>query len=132
MRHTQLVQRVRQILEQEYTTPITLEQLSKEVALSPYYLIRLFYRAHKQTPRQYLVQLRINRAKELLISSDLSITHICALVGYESLGSFSTLFYRTVGLSPRAYRASSRSIRKSSYIPLCSCVLHGIHDAPES
>lgn len=132
MHHTQLAQRVRQILDRDYATPVTLEQLGKEVALSPYHLIRLFYRVHKQTPRQYLVQRRINKAKELLTTSDLSITHICHVIGYESLGSFSTLFYKTVGLSPRAYRASGRSIRRSTYIPLCSCVIHGIPDASES
>jgi AraC-like DNA-binding protein len=118
----------RRLLDRSYTTPITIEQLSHEVALSPYYLIRLFRRTYKRTPHQYLIQLRIARAKELLSSSDLSITEICAEVGFESLGSFSALFSKLVGISPRAYRRSSQTIRKSVYIPLCACLLHGISD----
>jgi AraC-like DNA-binding protein len=116
----------RRLLDQGYTTPITIEQLSHEVALSPYYLIRLFRRVYKQTPHQYLIQRRITRAKELLSSSDRSITEICADVGFESLGSFSALFHKTVGISPRAYRRSSQIVQ--NYIPLCACLLHGIND----
>jgi AraC-like DNA-binding protein len=121
----------RRLLEQGYATPITIQHLSHEVALSPYYLIRLFRRIYKQTPHQYLIQVRISRAKELLSHSDLSITEICADVGFESLGSFSALFSKTVGISPSAYRRSSQTIRKSAYIPLCTCLLHGLHDTPD-
>jgi AraC-like DNA-binding protein len=118
----------RRLLERGYTTPITIEQLSHEVALSPYYLIRLFRRTYQQTPHQYLIQLRITRAKELLSDSDLSITEICADVGFESLGSFSALFSKIVGISPSAYRQCSQTTRKSVGIPLCACWLHGIRD----
>lgn len=123
--------RARRLLDRRYATPITIEQLSYEVALSPYYLIRLFRRTYKQTPHQYLIHLRINKAKELLSHTDLSITEICADVGFESLGSFSTLFRRIVGLSPSAYRRSSQRIRKSVYIPLCACRLHGVQETPD-
>lgn len=124
-------QLARRLLDRAYTTPITIEQLSQEVALSPYYLIRLFRRVYQQTPHQYLIQRRIARAKELLSTSDLSITDICADVGFESLGSFSTLFRKMVGLSPSAWRRSSQTIRKSAYIPLCVCRQHGIQDTPD-
>jgi AraC-like DNA-binding protein len=129
VQHNKQAQLARRILDGGYTTPITIEQLSHEVALSPYYLIRLFRRIYKRTPHQYLIQLRIARAKELLSSSDLSITEICAEVGFESLGSFSTLFSKTVGISPSAYRLSSQRMRQSVYIPLCICQLHGIQDS---
>jgi AraC-like DNA-binding protein len=72
--------------------------------------------------------LRITRAKELLSSSNRSITEICADVGFESLGSFSALFRKIAGVSPSAYRRSSQTIRKSAYIPLCVVRLHGIRD----
>lgn len=129
MPHHKQAQLARRLLDRHYTTPITIEQLSQEVALSPYYLIRLFRRIYKQTPHQYLIQLRITRAKELLRSSDLSVTEICMTIGFESLGSFSTLFRKEAGLSPSAYRRSSQTIRKSGYIPLCVCMAHGIPDA---
>ena len=105
--------------------------MGREVALSPYYLIRMFRHVYKQTPHQYLVERRIARAKELLRDSDLSITEICMEVGYESLGSFSTLFRKVAGVSPSIYRDSSQPIENPAYIPLCVCVLHGIEDQPE-
>lgn len=120
----------RLLLDRNYNAPITIDDLSREVALSPYYLIRAFRHAYKQTPHQYLVGQRIARAKELLRNSDLSITEICAAVGFESLGSFSTLFRKVAGISPSAYRASCHPAPTSAYIPLCICLLHGIEDQP--
>jgi AraC-like DNA-binding protein len=128
VQHNEQAHLARRLLDRGYATPITIEPLSHEVALSPYYLIRLFGRIYKQTPHQYLIQLRISRAKELLSNSDLSIAEICADVGFESLGSFSALFRKIAGISPSAYRRSSQTIRKSVCIPLCTCLLHGIRD----
>jgi AraC-like DNA-binding protein len=125
--HQQL-HRARVLLDRHYDAPITVEDLSREVALSPYYLIRAFRRAYKQTPHQYLVERRIARAKELLRNSNLSITEICVAVGFESLGSFSTLFRKVAGISPSAYRDSSHPTSTPTYIPLCVCLLHGIED----
>lgn len=124
------VRLARLVLDRRYTDPITIEDLGREVALSPYYLIRAFRRVYKQTPHQYLVERRIAHAKELLRNSDLNITEICAAVGFESLGSFSTLFRKVTGLSPSAYRDSSQPTLPAPYIPLCVCLLHGIEDHP--
>jgi AraC-like DNA-binding protein len=121
----------RLLLDRRYDAPMTIEDLSREVALSPYYLIRAFRHVYKQTPHQYLVGLRIARAKELLRNSDLSITEICVAVGFESLGSFSTLFRKVAGISPSAYRDSSHPTPTPTYIPLCVCLLHGIEDQPD-
>src|SRR5574341_2112339 len=125
------VRLARLLLDQSVDAPITIEDLSREVALSPYYLIRAFRRVYRQTPHQYLVGQRIARAKELLRNSDLSITEICATVGFESLGSFSTLFRKVAGISPSAYRLSSHPTPNPTYIPLCVCYLHGINDQPD-
>lgn len=128
----QQVRLARLVLDRRYNTPITIDDLSREVALSPYYLIRTFRRVYKQTPHQYLVGQRIAKAKELLRSSDLSVTEICAVVGFESLGSFSTLFRKVAGMAPSAYRESSRPTPtpKPAYIPFCICVKHDIEDQP--
>lgn len=125
------VRRARRLLDRDYDTPITIEQLSREAALSPYHFIRLFRRIYRQTPHQYLVQQRIARAKELLRTTDLPITEICSAVGFESLGSFSTLFRNVAGISPSAYRLSAQAATKPTYIPLCVCMLHGIDDTPD-
>lgn len=121
----------RLLLERNYDAPITVEDLSREVALSPYYLIRAFRHTYKQTPHQYLMELRISKAKELLRHSDLSVTEICAEVGYESLGSFSTLFRKIAGISPSAYRDNSNPTPTPTYIPLCICLLHGIEKSSD-
>ncbi len=125
------VRLARLLLDRSYNAPISIEDLSREVALSPYYLIRAFKRVYKQTPHQYLVGLRIARAKELLRNSDLSVTEICVAVGFESLGSFSTLFRKVAGISPSAYRVSSHPTPTPTYIPFCVCLLHGIEDQPD-
>lgn len=125
------VRLARRFLDRHYDMPITIEQLSREAALSPYYFIRVFRRVYRQTPHQYLVQRRIVRAKELLRTTDLPVTEICASVGFESLGSFSALFRKIAGISPSAYRLSVQASAKPAYIPLCVCLLHGIDDTPD-
>ena len=131
MKPHESVRLARRLLDRHYDTPITIQQLSREAALSPYHLIRLFRRIYKQTPHQYLIQQRIAKAKELLRTTDLPITEICAEVGFESLGSFSALFRKVVGLSPSAYRASCNPAFPPAYIPLCVCLLHGLDDSPD-
>jgi AraC-like DNA-binding protein len=125
------VRLARLLLDRNYDTPMTIADLSREVALSPYYLIRAFRQVYRQTPHQYLVGQRIAKAKELLRNSDISVTEICFTVGFESLGSFSTLFRKAAGLSPSAYRSSSQPTPNTAYIPLCVCLLHGIEDQPD-
>lgn len=122
------IHQVRRVLDNQYDTAITIDDLSRQVALSRYYLIRAFRHVYRQTPHQYLIGQRIAKAKDLLRNTDLSITDICAAVGFESLGSFSTLFRKLAGLSPTAYRSSSSPSATPAYIPLCICLLHGIDD----
>ncbi len=123
--------RVRAYIDSYSATPISIERMSREAGFSPYHFIRLFQRAYRQTPHQYLVQRRIQKAKALLRSTDLSVTDICSEVGFESLGSFSTLFRRDVGLSPSAYRercaaAPAMTPKPAMPIPLCYRIHHGL------
>ena len=125
------VRLARIVLDRSYSEPITIEDLSREVALSPFHLIRSFRHVYKKTPHQYLVGQRIAKAKELLRNSEMSVTDICMEVGFESLGSFSTLFRKVVGLAPSAYRVSCNPNLPPAYIPFCVCLLHGIEDEPD-
>lgn len=118
----------RLLLVRGYDARITIQELSREVALSPYFLIRAFRHVYRQTPHQYLMGLRIARAKVLLRNTALSVTEICTMVGFESLGSFSTLFRRVVGVSPKFYRSRSQPTTTPDYIPLCVCLLHGLEE----
>ncbi len=115
-------------IDHHYAAPLTIRQISREVALSPFYFIRLFRRVCGQTPHQYLTQRRIEKAKELLCTSDLCITEICMAVGFESVGSFSALFRKLAGISPTAYREHAVRSVTFPYIPLCVCYQHGLEE----
>jgi AraC-like DNA-binding protein len=121
----------RRFIDHNYDTPLTLEHISSEAGFSPYHFIRLFRAAYRQTPHQYLMQQRIEKAKELLRSSDMPINEICYTVGFESLGSFTTLFRRIAGLSPGAYRkwSTRRPANTPTHIPLCHRLNRNLPDA---
>lgn len=85
--------------------PLSLKRLSANVAMSAYHFIRVFDEITGTTPHHFLTALRMQRAKDLLLSSQASITDVCLDVGYSSLGTFSRSFRRLVGVSPQAYRS---------------------------
>ena len=75
-----------------------------DAAVSPFHFIRQFQALFGETPHQYRIRARLERAKDLLESSDYSVTDVCMEVGFSSLGSFSDLFARRVGMAPSVYR----------------------------
>ncbi len=83
---------------------LSLEQIARHAALSPYHFLRSFKKLFGQTPHTYLTEQRLNQAQHLLAQTDIPITDICLAVGFQSLGSFSALFQRYSGCSPRQYR----------------------------
>lgn len=113
--------RARRLIDECYHMPLDLEQISSEACLSRFHFLRLFRRAFNKTPHQYLIQRRIEKAKELLTSSRLTVTDVCFEVGFESVGSFITLFHKQVGHAPVAYRAivSRRRLEGRRRIPGC-------------
>ena len=110
---------------------VRIEQAAKGAALSPYHFIRLFKATFGRTPHQVLIEARLDRAKQLLLAADLSVTQVCLEVGFASLGSFSTLFARRIGASPAAYRRRVRPLVEvpgrlpSSLIPGCYSLMWG-------
>jgi AraC-like DNA-binding protein len=97
--------RARQLIEAQFAEPLDIRTLSAEARLSRYHFIRAFRRLFHDTPHQYLLKMRIQKAKELLALTTMFVTDICFEVGFESLGSFSAMFHRIVGWPPSAYRA---------------------------
>lgn len=87
---------------------ISLRQMAALAYLSPYHFHRIFRLATGIPPGRFLAALRIDEAKRLLVSSDLSVTEISLAVGYHSLSTFSSQFSRLVGLSPRSLRNLAR------------------------
>jgi len=117
--------RARKFIDLCYDLPLDLEEISSHACFSRYHFLRLFRQAFNKTPHQYLVERRIERAKELLSSQDLRVTDICFEVGFESLGSFSSLFHKTVGHPPVTYREKSRKTEAAKrQIPGCFLVMY--------
>lgn len=92
--------RAKRYIDQHFDEPIDLEAISGEARFSKYHFLRLFKDAYGKTPWQYLAELRVRHAAELLEEDRYTVTKICFMVGFESVGSFSTLFKKVVGLSP--------------------------------
>jgi AraC family transcriptional regulator len=86
--------------------PLTLEDMASVACLSTNHFLRTFKAAFHCSPHQFLTAQRIATARRLLERTELPVTEICLQVGFSSLGSFSHLFTRRVGLSPVAYRLS--------------------------
>lgn len=95
-------------MEQNYSKKIELENMAAAASMSRFYYIRIFKQIYGVTPRQYLRGLRISKAKELL-KKGFSVTRVCYDVGYESLSTFSSVFKRGTGYSPREFQKINNS-----------------------
>lgn len=102
---------IRNYIENYYDTDLNLEVLSKTQFISKYHLLRVFKKYYGQTPRQYLIDKRIEKSKEYL-AKGASVTETCFAIGFESLGSFSTLFKSKTGKSPSEYQKEQLSRSK--------------------
>lgn len=96
--------RVRDLIDRAYAEQLDVRALARSASVSPTYFSRAFKAAFAETPHQYLMSRRMERAKALLRAGELSVTEVCLAVGFTSLGSFSSQFRRVVGESPSAYR----------------------------
>ena len=117
------VRRARDLIDREYASPLDLDRMAREAGYSRFHFARAFAAAYGETPRAYLTRRRIERAKTLLRTANLSVTEICALVGFESLGSFSSRFRTIVGQSPTEYRAAAVAADGLPPIPGCMVLM---------
>jgi AraC family transcriptional regulator len=99
--------RVIDSIHQNIGEPLTIEDMARTAMFSKFHFTRIFQRATGISPGRFLSAARIAAAKELLLSTSMSVTEITYRVGYNSVGTFSTRFKSSVGLSPTAYRALS-------------------------
>ncbi|HJZ78856.1 MAG TPA: AraC family transcriptional regulator [Pyrinomonadaceae bacterium] len=116
--------RARRFIDECYDSPLDLKEISREACLSRYHFLRLFRDTFETTPHQYLIQKRIDKAKWLLRARSLSVTDICFEVGFESLGSFSSLFRKCVGHAPINYRR--REQESLNKVPGCFIQMFGL------
>jgi AraC-like DNA-binding protein len=102
---------VRSYIDNNYDNDLNLDLLSRFRFVSKYHLLRLFKRHYGLTPRQYLIDKRIEKSKEQL-KNGMSVTETCFAVGFGSLGSFSTLFKTKTGKSPNEFQKEHLSRSK--------------------
>ncbi len=113
---TRRLLRARDEIDRRFAEPLNVHDLAAVAMVSAAHFSRRFKRLFGQPPHEYLYYRRIERAKWLLRTSDMSVTDICNAVGYSSLGTFTTTFVRLVGESPTTHRA------RGPIVPIPGCV----------
>jgi AraC-like DNA-binding protein len=113
--------RAKDAMDARYREPLDVPALAAIAHLSAAHFSRQFRRAFGETPHQYLMTRRLERAAALLRTTDRTVADICLSVGLRSVGSFTTSFARAFGVAPIEYRlATSRHVR----IPTCVVQAH--------
>ncbi len=127
--HHRLMDKMRQLrlakdaMDRDWADPaLDLDAVAAHAGYSRYHFVRAFKEAYGETPGQYLTHRRTERAEELLRAADLTVTEICHLVGFSSLGTFSTRFKTRTGLTPSEYRTKHVG-SGASLIPGCYAML---------
>jgi AraC-like DNA-binding protein len=117
--------RAKDLADARYFEPLGVDDLARAAGLSRAHFSREFRRAFGESPHAYLLTRRLERAATLLRITDRSVTQICFSVGLQSVGSFTTTFTRTYGLSPSAYRANFPPASEHALIPACVLRVYG-------
>ena len=111
--------RAKDLIDARYRDPLDVAALAQVAHLSQAHFSREFRRAFGETPHQYLLTRRLERAAALLRTTDRTISDICFTVGLRSVGSFTTSFRRVYGRSPVAYRGDHPPAVTHARIPTC-------------
>ena len=111
--------RARDLADARYADALTVDDLAASAGLSRAHFSREFRRAFGEPPHAYLLTRRLERAAALLRNTDRSVADVCFSVGLQSVGSFTTSFTRTYGMSPTAYRAAFPPAAHHARVPAC-------------
>ncbi|WP_327094006.1 AraC family transcriptional regulator [Nocardia vinacea] len=120
------LRRARDLADRNYAEPLNLDELAAAAGVSKYHFLRAFATVYGVTPAAYLAERRIERAQDYLRATNLTVTEVCMLVGYSSLGSFSSKFRQLVGVTPSEYQAEFAD--GAPRIPGCYVFMHGLSD----
>ncbi len=118
------LRRARDHADRCFDRPVDLDEMARVAGLSKYHFLRLFKATYGLTPIEYVSQRRIERAQDLLRATNLTVTEVCMLVGFSSLGSFSTRFRALVGETPREFQR--RYACGAPHIPGCFIFMWGL------
>jgi AraC-like DNA-binding protein len=111
--------RAKDVVDARYSESLDVDDLARAAGLSRAHFSREFKRAFGESPHAYLLTRRMERAAALLRTTDRSVAEICLAVGLQSLGSFTTSFRRTYGVSPTAYRVRFPPAADYALVPAC-------------
>ncbi|GIJ46444.1 hypothetical protein Val02_33300 [Virgisporangium aliadipatigenens] len=114
-------------IDRHYREPLDLDAVARVAGVSKFHFVRTFEATYGETPMRYLTRRRIERAQDLLRHANLTVTEICMLVGFASLGAFSRRFTLLVGESPTAYR-DRWAARGGPHVPGCWLFMRGALD----
>ena len=109
------VERAIRYMKEHLAEPLDLDRIAEVAAISKFHLVRVFDEITGTTPHHFLACLRVQRAKDLLLKSETTITDVCLEVGYNSLGTFSKTFSELVGLSPQEFRRMPRRLTAKQF-----------------
>jgi AraC-like DNA-binding protein len=118
------LRRAKDHADRRFAEPLDLEALAAAANVSKYHFVRMFTAAYGETPMRYVTRRRMERAQDLLRATNLTVTEVCMLVGYASLGTFSARFRQLVGTSPSEYQRSEAA-RAGAHIPGCVVFMLG-------
>ena len=111
--------RAKDLADARYREPLDVKALARAARLSPAHFSREFRREFGESPHQYLLNRRLERAAALLRTTDRSVADICLTVGLRSVGSFTTSFGRMFGTTPTQYRAAHPPAVSRARVPTC-------------
>lgn len=117
--------RARDLADHRYAEPLDVDDMARAAGLSRAHFSREFRRTFGESPHAYLLTRRLERAAALLRSTDHSVADICFSVGLQSVGSFTSSFTRTYGMSPTAYRAAFPPAADFARVPACLVRFYG-------
>jgi AraC-like DNA-binding protein len=111
--------KAKDLVDARYSDPLTVDDLARAAGLSRAHFSREFRDAFGESPHAYLLTRRLERAAALLRNTDRTVVDICLTVGLQSVGSFTTSFTRSYGVSPNAYRKRFPPASDLALIPAC-------------
>ena len=116
--------RAKLFIDENFASDIDLNKIADEACFSKFHFVRLFKEIYGRTPHQYLTRVRIEKAKKYLDEGQ-TVAYACFKVGFDSISSFTGLFKRRTGKTPRQYQLERERFRESvakdplNYIPGC-------------
>ena len=116
--------RAKLFIDQNFASNIDLSKIADEACFSKFHFVRLFRSIYGRTPHQYLTYVRIEKAKTYLEEGQ-TVAFACFKVGFDSISSFTGLFKRRIGLTPRQFQLKRQSFHESvaieplNHIPAC-------------